>query len=92
MHNPNESGYRENEVSTETQTEPLTTEQMITPDLQNAQARYQWEQAHWQQLLPPTPDPMIWPQTPTTTPQNVFNYKPMVASAPVTPDVVPYHG
>lgn len=93
MHNPHESSYHENEVSTETQTEPLPIEQMVAPDIQNSQARYQWEQAHWHHVLPPTPDPMVWPQT-QTTPQSTFNFnmKPMIASAPVTPDVVPYHG
>lgn len=93
MHNPNESGYSEGEVSTETQTEPLV-EEIITPNVQNATARYQWgDQTQWHPLLPPTPDPMMWPQTPTT-PQSMFNFnmKPMIASAPVTPDVVPYHG
>ncbi|KAJ8955781.1 hypothetical protein NQ314_006848 [Rhamnusium bicolor] len=93
MHNPNDN-YHHQEVSAETQTEPIPQETIIiTPDAQTGPNRYQWDQTHWHTYLPPTPDPFVWPQTPAT-PQSMFNYnlKPMVASAPVTPDVVPYHG
>lgn len=51
-----------------------------------------WQQPQWSTYLPPTPGSYVW--SPNSPPPTPFNYgmKPMVASAPVTPDVIPYHG
>lgn len=61
--------------------------------------RYQWEQVQWPSpvhyvppeasFFPSSPEQFMWAQGPTTP---YYEYKPMVASAPVTPNVVPYHG
>ncbi|CAG9832938.1 unnamed protein product [Diabrotica balteata] len=47
---------------------------------------------HWPQYMTPAGDPFIWP-THSDHNQSMYNYnmKPMVASAPVTPSVIPYH-
>lgn len=72
------------------QTPPEIPEATTSFDSMN---KVHWNQQQWHPYLTPTPDPFIWPQTPTT-PHNVFNFsvKPMVASAPVTPDVISYYG
>ncbi|XP_019880683.2 OTU domain-containing protein 4 [Aethina tumida] len=71
------------------QTPPEIPEATTSFDSMN---KVHWNQQQWHPYLTPTPDPFIWPQTPTT-PHNVFNFsvKPMVASAPVTPDVMSYY-
>lgn len=52
-----------------------------------------WQPPQWPTFIPTTPETYIWsPSSPQpTTPFN-FGLKPMIASAPVTPDVIPYHG
>ncbi|KAJ8975252.1 hypothetical protein NQ317_012468 [Molorchus minor] len=92
MQSPNESNYPNQESITEIKTEPEPLETVVmTPDIQNTPNRYQWEQPHhWHPYMPPTPDPFVWPQVPAHQSPFNFNLKPMVASAPVTPDVVPY--
>ncbi|CAH1971209.1 unnamed protein product [Acanthoscelides obtectus] len=72
-------------TSTETQTDYTVAESTeTTPDPSAAQNRYPYG---WQPYgTPLTPTPFVWPQAPQP-----FNYKTVVASAPVTPDVIPYH-
>ncbi|CAH1130726.1 unnamed protein product [Ceutorhynchus assimilis] len=70
----------------------------LTSDINNYPQRYQWEPVHWPtpvqyisaepNYYPQSPEPFIWPQAPATP---FFDYKPMLASAPATPNVVPYH-
>ncbi|CAH1173506.1 unnamed protein product [Phaedon cochleariae] len=80
---------------TPTEPQPDPAHAALQPDAAcpAAPPRYQQpcEAAHWQPCLAPAPEQFVWPQSPGLT-QGVFNFKPMVASAPVTPNVVPYHG
>lgn len=77
-------------ISAETQTD-------YPQERQHAEDSYSfnrcvWQQQEWQTYLPPTPDSYMW--SPTSPQSCSINYgmKPMMASAPVTPDVIPYHG
>ncbi|XP_030751625.1 uncharacterized protein LOC115879113 isoform X2 [Sitophilus oryzae] len=103
--NNNDNETTKIEASTDTtelvlpQTEGLLTP--VTPEINQYPQRYHWgEPVHWPvhqtQYIPPdnsyyspTADPFVWPQSPPAGPY--YEYKPMVASAPVTPNVVPYH-
>ncbi|KAF7284229.1 hypothetical protein GWI33_022381 [Rhynchophorus ferrugineus] len=92
------------EVSTETTgltlppSEGLLTP--VTPEINHYPQRYQWEPVHWpvpqaQYIAPDSSfyaqtgaNPFVWPQG---SPAPYYDCKPMVASTPVTPNVVPYH-
>nr|CAH7768644.1 unnamed protein product [Callosobruchus chinensis] len=72
-----------------TTSEPLTaytgtqaTENSSDPASPQNRSRYTWQPFE----TSVTPSPFVWPQAPQP-----FNYKTVVASAPVTPDVIPYH-
>ncbi|XP_023014868.1 uncharacterized protein [Leptinotarsa decemlineata] len=91
MHNPNEITQDHSEISTTVHTEtntflesPINSQQDPVSD-----NMYNWDSSHWQSYMTPTQDPFIFPQSPMA--HNPFNFKPMVASAPVTPNVIPYH-
>ncbi|VEN52028.1 unnamed protein product [Callosobruchus maculatus] len=72
-------------TSSETQTEYTANqaaENSSDPTSQQNRYTYGWQSYG----TPVTPSPFVWPQAPQP-----FNYKTVVASAPVTPDVIPYH-
>ncbi|XP_056644408.1 protein ovarian tumor locus-like isoform X2 [Diorhabda sublineata] len=88
-HNDNIT-YCTDEMATELQldqTTPISPNE-IQENLTDDNSR--WYQ--WQPYIQPQTDPFVWPTIPGQT-QNVYNYnvKPMIASAPVTPSVIPYH-
>jgi len=101
MHKNSGNGNHTVEVSTDTaRTAPQSDGLVrpVTPDSNIYPQRYQWEQVHWPtpiHYVPPentyyshSPDSFVWPQGNVTP---YYDYKPMVASAPATPNVVPYH-
>jgi hypothetical protein len=65
---------------------------LVTPEIPSPLPKFSWE-TPWSNGASVTPEKYVWSQ-PSTSSQNVGNFhvKPMVASAPVTPNVVPYHG
>nr|CAI5857992.1 unnamed protein product [Callosobruchus analis] len=72
-------------TSTETRTEYTATqgnENSSDPMSQHNRYAYGWQPYG----TPVSQSPFVWPQAPQP-----FNYKTVVASAPVTPDVIPYH-
>lgn len=81
-------------LNDQAESQPEPSVQEIHPDeAGQGLDRCVWQQQHqWQTYLPPTPDSYLW--SPNSTQPVSFNFgmKPMVASAPVTPDVIPYHG
>jgi hypothetical protein len=64
---------------------------LVTPEIPSPLPKFSWE-TPWSNGASVTPEKYVWSQ-PSTSSQNVGNFhvKPMVASAPVTPNVVPYH-
>lgn len=83
------------EISVETQTETAHVQGTIQTGLVENEivdgSSWYTNGYQWQPYMPQTMDPYVWPTSPGIT-QNHFNLKPMVASAPVTPSVIPYHG
>lgn len=79
MHNLNEKVYSEGELRPQ-----VSPDHAASPNVQPL-AGYQWEQPQWQPYAPP----VLW-DTPSDSYN--FNVRPMVASAPTTPNMVPYHG
>lgn len=79
-------------IKSETETEASLQQENYTNELNENVDYGNWQQTQWHNYLPSTPDSFIW--TPTLPPPTPLNYalKPMIASAPVTPDVIPYHG
>lgn len=79
-------------ISTECQTDTCVQEVDSPGESYRGPNRCIWQQPHWQNYLPPTPDSYLW--SPTSPQQATCNIglKPMVASAPVTPEIIPYHG
>lgn len=63
---------------------------LVTPDVPSPMPKFSWETPPWNAFVQPNPDQSAWSPG---TPQSMLNFglKPMIASAPVTPDVVPYH-
>lgn len=51
-----------------------------------------WPSPQWQTFVPTAPETYLWSQNSPQPAPFQFGSKPMVASAPVTPDVIPYHG
>ncbi|KAG5891944.1 hypothetical protein JTB14_002220 [Gonioctena quinquepunctata] len=90
---PNQMVQDHSEVSTTTQTDSVQQHEALLPAQQQEASNpnvYNWEQPQWQPYLTSTSNPFVWPQSPMHT-QTPFQFKPMVASAPVTPNVVSYH-
>lgn len=65
---------------------------LVTPEIPSPMTKFMWE-TPWSNAASGVSNKYVWSQPPATSPSTPnFSLKPMVASAPVTPNVVPYHG
>lgn len=64
---------------------------LVTPDISSPLPKFTWE-TPWNNVVSASCEKFVWSHSPTTCHSANFNMKPMVASAPVTPNIIPYPG